>query len=184
MNAVLKSAMHPDEWKARLELAACYRDLGNSETASRLLMPQLDNPQLTLREAYDLAMMLDGLKAHAGAVRAMDRVMAQLPENAPPDLLLSAARVYAGAQQAKKMIVPLSRYLRQRPADWQAWLDLATLYIIENNGAQAQAAVRRALELGGQQARQLIEGNPQLRPLASALRPPNAAAPDAGLGWR
>ncbi|WP_298930869.1 class II aldolase/adducin family protein [uncultured Ramlibacter sp.] len=25
MNAVLKSSMHPDEWKARLELAACYR---------------------------------------------------------------------------------------------------------------------------------------------------------------
>ena len=25
MNAVLKPAIHPDEWKARLELAACYR---------------------------------------------------------------------------------------------------------------------------------------------------------------
>lgn len=82
------------------------------------------------------------------------------------------------------MIVPLTRYLRQRPTDWQAWLDLATLYVIENNGAQAQAAVRRALELGGAQARQLIESNPQLRPLASALRLPNAAAPDVGLGWR
>lgn len=25
MNAVLKTAMHPDEWKARVQLAACYR---------------------------------------------------------------------------------------------------------------------------------------------------------------
>jgi ribulose-5-phosphate 4-epimerase/fuculose-1-phosphate aldolase len=25
MNAILKPAMHPDEWAARVQLAACYR---------------------------------------------------------------------------------------------------------------------------------------------------------------
>ncbi|MDD5706712.1 MAG: DUF2723 domain-containing protein [Kiritimatiellae bacterium] len=186
--ASIPAGQNPDV-PASLELATCYRDLGNLDAAARVLLPHLGSPKLTPREAYDIAMMLEQLKNHEGAARAMDVVMAHLPEGVPPELLLNAARVYANAQQPKKMIEPLSRYLRLRPGDWQGWLDLATLYAIEKDAPRSQTALRRALELGKQDAMRVIEANPQLRQLAAPLLQPGGAAlapgtPNVGLGWQ
>ena len=128
-------------------------------------------------------MFLSELKAHAGAVKAMDRVMTNLPDNAPPELLMSAARLYAAAQQPAKMIDPLSRYLRQRPNDWQGWMDLATLYAMQNNLPNAQTALRRALELGGDEARSMVSRNPNLRSVAESMGTGGASLPNMGLGW-
>ncbi len=175
------------EFAVATELAGLYRDMGNADAAAHLLLPCLDNPKLTVREAYELGMMLDSLKSPAGAVRAIDVVMASIPENAPADLFLNIARIYANAQESKKMIAPLSRYLAQRPGDWQAWTDLATLYLIEGDTPRAQTALRKSIELGKEKALQIIEGNPQLRQLAIPMLQqgliPNVS-PGTGLGLR
>jgi tetratricopeptide (TPR) repeat protein len=183
LSAKIPPGRNPDV-ATSLELARCYRDLGSTDVAARLLLPQLDNPELTSREAYELALMLDALGSRAGAVRAMDMVMTNLPPDASPEMLLAAARVYANARETKKMAEPLRLYLRLRPDDWQGWLDLATLHAIEQDLAGARGALRRALELGGEEARRLIEGHPQLRRLAEPPQRPaaGAALPDLGLG--
>jgi tetratricopeptide (TPR) repeat protein len=169
-----------------LELAGLYRDMGSPEAAARLLMPCLDNPRLTVREAYEIATLLDSAKSHAGAVRAIDIVMANIPDRAPAELYLNIARIYANAQESKKMIGPLTRYLALKPNDWQAWTDLATIHLIEQDTARAQTALRKAIEIGREQALQVIEGNPQLRQLAIPLLRQGAldAPGGRGLGLR
>ncbi len=159
-----------------IELATLYRDMGSNDAASRLLQPCLNNPRLTIREAYEIGLLLDSLNSHAGAVRAIDIVIANLPENIPADLLLNMARIYANAQEVKRMIVPLTRYLRLRPGDWQAWLDLATLHALEQAPSQAQQALRQALQHGGEQALQIISTSPQLRELVTPLLQQGGAA--------
>ena len=54
----------------------------------------------------------------------------------------------------------------QRPNDWQAWTDLATLHLMEQDLPQARQALRQAIERGREQALSVIESNPQLRQLA------------------
>ena len=112
--------------------------------------------------------------------------MARLPASAPPETLLGVARVYADARLPDKMIDPLTRYLRQRPDDWQAWLDLATLYALSHDTARGQAAVRKALELGREKAFAEIEANDSLRALALPMLRERRLAPPAGadLGLR
>ena len=84
------------------------------------------------------------------------------------------------------MITPLTRYLRQRPDDWQAWTDLATIYLVTGDTPRAQDALRKAIELGRDRALQVIEGNPQLRQLAIPMlqqgQIPNAGPAGQGLG--
>ena len=85
------------------------------------------------------------------------------------------------------MIKPLSRYLGQRPNDWQAWIDLATLHLMEQDVPQAQQALRQAIERGREQALSIIEGNPQLRQLAIPMMqqgqiPASAPRTGGGLG--
>ncbi|NLF21538.1 MAG: DUF2723 domain-containing protein [Lentisphaerae bacterium] len=174
----------PPDIAVAMELAGLYRDMGNTDAAARLLLPCLNDSRLTVREAYELGIMLDALKSHAGAVRAMDIVMDNIPDNAPADLFLNLARVYANAQEAKRMIKPLTRYLGQRPDDWQAWTDLATLHLMEQDLPQARQALRQAIERGREQALSVIESNPQLRQLAIPMLQQGQipASPRAGGG--
>ena len=183
--AGIKPGQQP-EIPVALELAGLYRDMGNPDAGARLLLPALDNPRLTVREAYEIATLLDSLKSHAGAVRAIDIVMANIPAHAPAELFLNITRIYANAQDSKKMIAPLTRYLALKPDDWQAWTDLATIHLIEQDTPRAQAALRKAIELGREKALQAIEGNPQLRQLALPLLRQGALdhAGQRGMGLR
>jgi len=181
LTAQVKPGQQP-EIPVALELAGLYRDMGNTDAAAHLLLPCLDNPRLTVRDAYEIATLLDNVKSHAGAVRAIDIVMAHAPERSPAELFLSIARIYANAQESKKMIAPLTRYLAMKPDDWQAWTDLATLHLIERDTARAQTALRKAIELGREQALQVIESNPQLRQLAIPLLRQGALGTPGGSG--
>ncbi len=166
-----------------LELAGLYRDMGSTEAAAHLLLPCLDKPGLTVRDAYEIAMLLDSAKSHAGAVRAMDIVMANIPERLPAELYLNIARIYANAQEHKKMIVPLTRYLAQKPNDWQGWIDLATLRVLDQDMERAQMALRKAIEIGRQQALQVIDSDPRLRQLAIPLLQQMSTESSAGRGF-
>jgi tetratricopeptide (TPR) repeat protein len=170
-----------------LELAECYRDLGNNAMVARALEPLIADPEATLGQVFKAGLRLNEAGQHEPAARAMDRVMAASGGNTDSDNLLSIARVYADANLPDRMIAPLSRYLQLRPRDWQAWLDLATLYLMQRQAAPAQAALRRAMELGGREARQAIQENPHLRPLVAPgpqslpgfALPPSAQPPQA-----
>jgi tetratricopeptide (TPR) repeat protein len=151
------------------ELAMAYRDLGQNEAAASYLVQLASLPNLPVERLFEIGTLLGGLKKHGEAAKAMDGVMARLPPNLPAEHLLGIARVYGEAGQPDKMAVPLSRYLQLRPNDWQAWLDMATLYAVKQQQQQFQYALRKALDLGRGAALQRIQEHPLLRQAAGPI---------------
>ncbi len=149
------------------ELAIAYRDLGQNDSAANYLQQLVTLPNLPVTKLFEIGCLLSNLKKPEAAVKAMDRVVEQMPANMPAEQLLEIVKVYGEAGQADKMFAPLSRYLQVRPNDWQAWLDMATLCAMKQQQQQMQFALQRALELGKGQAAQRIQENNILRQVAA-----------------
>jgi len=126
-------------------------------------------PNLSLEKSFEIGSLLASVKKTADAAKVMDNVMARLPTTMAPEQLLEIVRIYGEAGQPDKMIIPLSRYLQLRPNDWQAWLDMATLCAMKQQGQQMQYALRKALEFGKMQALQRIQENAILRQAAAPV---------------
>jgi tetratricopeptide (TPR) repeat protein len=164
------------------EVGICYRNLGNNEAAAHYIEPVASVTGLPVELMYAVGTTLSGLRRHAAAVKAMDRVMERLPASMPPPQLLELARVYEAAQRPDRMVVPLTRYLQLQPGDWRAWLDLATLHALNRQVSQAQAALRRAFDLGRQEAVQAAQASELLRPLLASVLQPRGGAQRPPLG--
>ncbi|HPK36801.1 MAG TPA: DUF2723 domain-containing protein [Kiritimatiellia bacterium] len=158
--------LQPDEV---FELALAYRDLGQNDAAAKYLEQLMTVPNLPVTRMFEIGSLLSGLKRGESACKAMDIVMARMPENMPPEQLLEVVRVYGEAGNADKMAAPLSRYLQLRPNDWQAWLDMATLYAMKRQQQPMQFALQKAINLGKMQAVQRIQENTILRQVAGPL---------------
>ncbi|MEI7902856.1 MAG: hypothetical protein WCK89_21630, partial [bacterium] len=151
------------------ELAIAYRDLGQTESAANYLSQLVAIPNLPVEKLFEIGCLLSSLKKSESAVLAMDNCMARLPPNMPAEKLLEIVRVYGEAGKADKMGPPLSRYLQLRPNDWQAWLDMATLYAMKQQQQQMQFALQKAIDLGKGQAVQRIQENGVLRQAAAPI---------------
>ena len=151
------------------ELALAYRELGQNESAAIYLNQLAGLPNLPVEKLFEIGSLLGSIKKTAEAAKAMDGVMARLPANMPPEQLLEIVRVFGEAGQPDKMVIPLSQYLQQRPNDWQAWLDMATLSAMKQQQQQMQYAIRKALDLGKMQALQRIQENAILRQAAAPM---------------
>lgn len=151
------------------EVGVCYRDLGNNDVAMRYIEPIASITGLPVNLMFAVGVTLSGIKRHDAAVKAMDQVMERLPASMPPQQLLDLARVYEAARRPDKMMIPLTRYLQLRPIDWRAWLDLATLHCLAKQGSQAQTALRRAIDIGRQEAVQSAQASEILRPLIALV---------------
>ncbi|MGI6100823.1 MAG: hypothetical protein ACOYD3_13870, partial [Kiritimatiellia bacterium] len=77
----------------------------------------------------------------------------------------------------------LTRYLVLKPNDWQGWIDLATLRVLDQDMERAQMALRKAIETGRQHALQVIESDPRLRQLAIPLLQQMSTESTAGRGF-
>jgi tetratricopeptide (TPR) repeat protein len=150
-------------------LAMAYRELGQNEAAATYLLQLTAVPGLPLEKQFELATLLGSLGKHTEAVKVMDGVMEQTQGNLPSPQLLAAVRVYGEANQPDKMQVPLSRHLQLKPNDWNAWLDMASLWALKQQPQQFQAALQKALELGKGQALQRIQEQPLLRQAAAPV---------------
>ena len=162
--AQASKTLAPDD---ALQLALAYRDLGQTEPAAIYLEQLAGMPNLPVEKLFEVGALLSSMKKTASAAKAMDGVVSRAMATLPPDKLLEVVRVYGEAGQPDKMGPPLSRYLQLRPGDWQAWLDMATLCAMRQQGQQMQFAVQRALELGKGQALQRIQENAILRQAAA-----------------
>ena len=149
------------------ELALAYRDSGRTMRSRSIW--ELMTFQSAVTRMFEIGSLLSGLKRGESACKAMDIVMARMPENMPPEQLLEVVRVYGEAGNADKMAAPLSRYLQLRPNDWQAWLDMATLYAMKRQQQPMQFALQKAINLGKMQAVQRIQENTILRQVAGPL---------------
>jgi len=164
-----------------LEIAQCYRELGNGEQAARVLESLAGAEGLSWRELLEVGVQLaEGRRADASA-KMLDRLMGQpLPPDFPADAFVRVARAYEQCGLPGKMVAPLMRFLQARPTDWRAWITLAAAYQRLGQTDRAAGALRRAQELGRAQAMQAAYQVPELRPLFQQAAP--GGQPGGGLG--
>jgi Flp pilus assembly protein TadD len=164
-----------------LKLAELHLEMRNMQGMMAVLNPLLQSKgNLPFPVAYRAAGILALAKKPTEAASLLDR--APLPANVSPDVLLSIVQVYAEARQPGKMEKPLALFLKHRPNDWKAWLDLATLHLMKKQVTEARTALQRALQLGGQEASAEVAKNPTLSQLLKVPAPragtlPRAPAP-------
>ena len=124
-------------------------------------------PDIAINQLFEIGTVLSSLKRTEQAAKVMDRVLAHLPTDMQPEQLIQIVRIYGEAGKPEKMAAPLSRYLQLRPGDWQAWLDMATLYAMRQQQQQMQFAIQKALDLGKGAALQRLQENAVLRQAAA-----------------
>ncbi len=106
--------------------------------------------------------------------------------NIPPSIILRVGQMYADAQRFDMLGAVLQKYLEREPADVRVWIDLAAVYANTQKPAESLGAIRKAVELGGNSARDLIRDDPRFAPIRNmpdfnALVPPVQAGM-GGLG--
>jgi tetratricopeptide (TPR) repeat protein len=165
-----------------LEIAQCYRELGNIEQSVRVLEHLASLDGLPWNVMLDVGIQLaEGRKAEA-AERMLDRLMAQpLPKEFPLEGYIRIARAYDICGRTEKMIAPVKRYLQEQPGEWRVWITLAVAYQKLKMEGNALGALQRAQELGRSQAMQAAYEMPSLRPLVQQLAQQGRGAGALGL---
>ncbi len=106
----------------------------------------------------------------------------------PPQHLLALAGLFAQDQRIDALIFSLEQYTQRETGNLDVWLDLAAAYAFVRRDADAVHAARKAIELGGDQAREAIMRDARFQPLASngdfrALFP-RQAPPPVAVPWQ
>jgi len=162
-----KQALTADE---TFQLAMGYRELGQNEAAALHFEQLLTVANIPPETLVEIAGFLGGVNRIPSAVRAADMAMSRLGANPNPALLMTLVQVYATANQPDKMIPPLSTYLKLQPGDWNAWLEMATLYAFKQQQQQMIYALQRAIDIGKNAALQRIQEHPILKQAIPALQ--------------
>ncbi len=74
--------------------------------------------------------------------------------NLPPNVYLAVAQLFANGKRMDLLAAALERYLSREPSDPRVWLDLAAAKSVLGQNNEALQALKRAIELGGDGARE------------------------------
>jgi len=74
----------------------------------------------------------------------------------PPQYILEIARMYAEMQKVDQFITAIELYVQRDPSQPRIWIDLAAAYAATQRRADAIRALRRAVEIGGDPARDAV----------------------------
>ena len=161
-----------------LELAEIYQQAGLLPNLLTLASSILNNPQLPPQACFRLAGTLSRAGRQVEMATALDMCMARLAPDAPSQVYLDIARMYAGAGRLEKTVAAMQMYVKREPADWQAWLDVTTLRLTLHEGEAAEKALEQAIRAGGEEALKVIRQDARFAPLRdraisrAALPPP------------
>jgi Flp pilus assembly protein TadD len=148
-----------------LELAEYYRQIGQIGRFKGLLDSISRTRNIPPQVQYQVALAYAKAKYYPEMNHALDACLKTLPSNTDPQAYLQIANLYAKGNNGIGMANSLNKYLRIKPKDWRAWLDLASIEIQLKHAAEANAALNAAIRYGGNTARQEIVKNPLLNQL-------------------
>jgi tetratricopeptide (TPR) repeat protein len=148
-----------------LRLAELYRSAQQTGRFLQIVQSVLKTKDLPPQFAYQAATMLHKAKKYEEMTKALEKCEAVLPANTPPELFLNMARMYADASNMPKMAGSLQQYLKRKPDDWKAWLDLAYVYLVAKQKNAAGQALARAKQIGGAEAEAIIAKDKRFAPL-------------------
>jgi tetratricopeptide (TPR) repeat protein len=148
---------------------------------------QQESGAFSADEALELLSIYRASGMHGAYQQLANRLVSD--PNLPAPYLLSVASLFAQDQQIEALVFTLEQYVRKEGNNVDVWLDLAAAYVHLQRQPDAVNAARRAIELGGDQARQFILGDPRFQPLAGnpqfrALFPQQPPRPPAAPAWQ
>jgi tetratricopeptide (TPR) repeat protein len=148
-----------------IDLLQIYQQSGQIPRFASLASSLLQNTNLPSVYLYRLAYLCSSAKRTTEMGKALDLCMANMPTNAPAGIYLDMAKLYAGVHNAGKMTECLVRYLRVKPSDWKAWLDLTTMQMVLNRDDEASASLEQAVRYGGPEAMETIRQDDRFKPI-------------------
>ena len=139
----------------------------------------------------DEALELVSIYRASGQAGAYQQLALQLLSDPglPPQHLLALAGLFAQDQKLDALVYALEQYTKREAGNLDVWLDLAAAYAFLRRDADAVGAARKAIELGGDQARDAILRDQRFQALSSnrefrALFPRQAPQPRLGpVNW-
>lgn len=152
-----------------LELAGLYQQAGQMPKFMNLTANILGNAGLPPVFHFRVAKLLDKAQKFDEMTKALDLCIEKLPSNIEPEIFLDMAKMYANAKKYEKVKEVLEQYLKRKPTDWRAWLDLATLQINLKESNAAVQSLEQAIQFGGNEARGLIAQNPLFVPIRNKI---------------
>ena len=132
----------------------------------------------------DEALELTSIYRASGMQSAYQNMATRLisDTNLPLQHVLALASFFAQEQRVDALIFALEQYTRREQRNLDVWLDLAAAYAFVRRDADAINAVRQAVDLGGDQAREAVLRDQRFQPLVTnrefrALFPRQAGGP-------
>ena len=117
----------------------------------------------------DEALELTSIYRASGMQGAYQNLASRLlsDSNLPPQHVLALAGFFAQDQRVDGLIYALEQYVKREPGNLDVWLDLSAAYAFVRRDADAVNGARKAIELGGDQARDVILRDQRFQPLVS-----------------
>jgi tetratricopeptide (TPR) repeat protein len=166
-----------------LQLADLYRQAQQSSTMMRYINSILQISNLPPEYAYQAATILHKSKKYADMDRALQLCLKTIPDGSQADLFLNITKMYYDAKMLPQMVSTMQRYLKIKPDDWKAWLDLSLLQLNIKKVNDAVKSLGRARQLGGAEVERIIrtdEGN-RFAPILRASQPATPRQPERSL---
>ncbi|HBA82949.1 MAG TPA: hypothetical protein DCZ95_02530 [Verrucomicrobia bacterium] len=85
--------------------------------------------------------------------------------NLPPNVYLAVAKIYADGKRLDLLVNALQRFLAREPSNPRVWLDMAAAQAMLNRSNDAIASLKRAIELGGNEVREVARSDQRFAPL-------------------
>ncbi len=144
--------------------------LGQIENTRRMIGRRRDieaRQQAQGALSADEALELLSIYRASGMQGAFQQMAQQLISDPtlPPAHLLSLAGLFAQDQLIEALVFTLDQYTRREPGNLDVWLDLTAAQIFLNRPEDALQSLRRAIDLGGDTARQYVLNDPRYQPL-------------------
>jgi tetratricopeptide (TPR) repeat protein len=151
--------------KTALELADLYYQAGQKGLYGEMLRRVLANKGIDPRIYLQVAEMCQRSKDYEEMDTALTQFMANRTANTPPDIYLRIAQMYAAAERPDRMVAPMAEYLKLKPSDWKAWLDQASILMMQKQTEAAVRALEMAIKTGGSEAMAVIRDDPGFAPI-------------------
>jgi len=139
-----------------LQLASLYHKAGQTPMFMRIVMGIANNTNMPALYQFQAAQLLGKARRHTEMAQTLDRCVKRMPANAPPQVFLEIAKMYALAGKPDSALGAMRRYLELNPGDWKTWLNLAAMQIQLNKKDDAARSLEQAVRSGGNQAHDVI----------------------------
>jgi tetratricopeptide (TPR) repeat protein len=135
---------------------------------------QTEKRRLELEQAFakgpaDLnsALELSDIYRRMGMMQQFEALTMSILNNAglPPDTCLGIAKMYADAGRPDLVITALRKYVEREPGNPSVWIDLAAIHATLQQAPEAVQALSRAVELGGESARDVARKDRRFDPI-------------------